>query len=92
MFILHRLVRIGSSFAITYQREKVRGSKAASKDWKGNMDENLDSLVIEHSNNGFVSSQTLAMAMRGSWRLAQNQVMEREIFSVLWEEEYAKKL
>lgn len=72
------------------QREKVRESKAVSKDWKDNMDADLDRLFIEHPNNEFVSSQ--ALAMRGSWRLAQNQVMEREIFSVLCEEEYAKKL
>lgn len=72
------------------QREKVRESKAASQNWIDNMDADLEELFIEHPNSEFVSSQTLAM--RGSWRLAQNKVMEREIFSVLGEEEYAKKL
>lgn len=72
------------------QREKVKESKMTSKDWKDNMDADLDRLFIERPNNEFVSSQ--ALAMRGSWRLAQNQVMERETFSVLREEEYTKKL
>lgn len=72
------------------QREKDKESKATSKDWKDNMDADLDRLFIECPNNEFVSSQVLAM--RGSWRLAQNQVMERETFSVLREKEYIKKL
>lgn len=72
------------------QREKVRESKVASKDWHDNVDADLHGLLIEHPNNEFVSSQVLAM--RGSWRLAQNQVMEKEIFSILREDEYSKKL
>lgn len=72
------------------QREKVKENRAASKDWKDNIDADLDSLFIERPNNEFISSQLLAM--RGSWRLAQNQLMDKEIFSVLREEEYTKKL
>lgn len=72
------------------QKEKPSETKATSKDWKDNMDADLDGLFIECPNNEFVSSR--ALAMRGSWRLAQNQVMESEIFSVLREREYAKKL
>lgn len=72
------------------QREKVRETKAVSKDWKDNMDVDFDRLSIERPNHEVVSLQVLSR--RGSWRLAQNQVMEGEAFRVLREEEYAKKL
>lgn len=72
------------------KREKASEDKVLSKDWKDNIDADLDELDIECPNDGFVSSQ--ALAMRGSWRLARDRVMEKEIFSALLKEEYAKKL
>ncbi len=72
------------------QRKKARESEMAFKDWKDNMDTDLGGLFIENPNSEFVSSKVLAI--RGSWRLAQNQVMERENFNILRDEEYTKKL
>lgn len=72
------------------RKEVLRGNKVVSKDWKDNVDTDMDKLSMEHTNDEFVSSQVLAM--RGSWRLAQNQVMSTQAFSVLRTEEYAKRL
>ncbi len=72
------------------RKEVLRENKIVSKDWKDNVDSDMDKLSIEHTNDEFVSSQVLAM--RGSWRLAQNQVMGTQAFSLLRTEEYVKML
>lgn len=71
-------------------KETLRENKAVSKDWKDNVDTDLDKFSMEHTNDEFVSSQVLAM--RGSWRLAQNHVMGGQTFRVLRSEEYSKML
>lgn len=72
------------------KKEVSRENKVVSKDWKDNVDTDMDKLSMEQTNDEFVSSQILAM--RGSWRLAQNQVMGKSTFSVLRTEEYEKML
>lgn len=71
-------------------KETLRENKAVSKDWKDNIDTDMDKLSMEHTDNEFVSSRVLAM--RGSWRLAQNQVMDTKNFSVSSSKEYSKML
>lgn len=72
------------------KKNVIRESKAISKDWTDNIDTDMDKLSMEHTNGEFVASQTLAM--RGSWRLAQNQVMGKQTFHMLLADEYSKKL
>lgn len=72
------------------KKEVTIGNKEVSKDWKENMDTDLDELSMEHANGEFVPSRSLAM--RGSWRLAQNQVMEIRTFDTIRAEEYSKML
>lgn len=72
------------------KKEVLRENKAVSKDWKDNIDTDMDKLSMEHTNDELVSSQVLAM--RGSWRLAQNQVMGARTFSMLRAEEYTRRL
>ena len=72
------------------KKRLLKDNTAVSKDWKDNVDTDMDKLSMEYTDDEFVSSQ--ALAMRGSWRLAQNQVMGGKAFSVLRAEEYAKML
>lgn len=72
------------------KKEVLRENKAVSKEWKDNVDTDMDKFMMEHTNDEFVSSK--ALAMRGSWRLAQNQIMGAQTFSVLRTDEYAKML
>ena len=72
------------------KKDVLRESNIVFRDWKDNVDADMDKLTMEDTNDEFVSSQTLAM--RGSWRLAQNQVMGKQAFSSLRTEEYAKML
>ena len=72
------------------KREIITGNKEVFKDWKENMDKDLDELSMEHASGKFVSSRSLAM--RGSWRVAQNQVMEIPMFDAIKAEEYRKML
>lgn len=55
-----------------------------------NVDVDLERLSMECVGDDFVSSQRLAM--RGSWRLAQNQMIGLENFNNLKNEEYRKML
>ena len=72
------------------KKEIERGNKSFSRDWTEDVDADMDELSMEHIDNDFVSSRTLAM--RGSWRLAQNQVMGVKTFNQLRQEEFSKKL
>lgn len=63
---------------------------AVSKDWEDYIDEDIYGLSMEDTDNEFVRLQVLAM--RGSWRLARDQVMGRGMFHILREQEYAKML
>lgn len=72
------------------KKETARSEKAFSRQWMESVDIDMDQLSMEYVENGFVSSQ--ALAMRGSWRLAQNQVMGAKTFNQLRQEEYSKKL
>jgi hypothetical protein len=71
------------------QRE-IRKNHMVSDDWKDSIDIDMDYLSMEHASNEFVHSQSLAM--RGSWRLAQDQVMGEQSFRMLATEEYTKML
>lgn len=72
------------------KREVIIENKEVSKDWKDNIDTDIDELFMEHANGDFVSSRSLAM--RGSWRLAQNQVIGIQTFEAMRAEEYGKML
>lgn len=72
------------------KKEIKRGDKSFSRKWTESVDVDMDELSMEHIDNDFVPSQ--ALAMRGSWRLAQNQVMGVKTFNQLSREEYGKKL
>lgn len=71
-------------------KEIERGDKSFERKWTESVDIGMDELSMEHIDEDFVPSQ--ALAMRGSWRLAQNQVMGAKTFSQLRQEEYSKKL
>ncbi len=72
------------------KKEVVLEHKKISKDWEDNIDTDLDGLSMEYANGEFVSSQSLAM--RGSWRLAQDQVMGNQTFDKMRTEEYGRML
>ena len=72
------------------KKEIERGDKSFSRKWTESGDVDMDELSMEYIDNDFVASQ--ALAMRGSWRLAQSQVMGVKTFSQLRQEEYSKKL
>lgn len=72
------------------QKAKTKTTGALSKKWEDNIEADMDRVSIEHSDSGFVSSRGLAM--RGSWRIAQNQAMTGGAFSVLRDAEYSKRL
>lgn len=72
------------------KKEFLRKDEILSKDWTDVVDTDMDKLSMEHTDDEFASSQVLAM--RGSWRLAQNKVMSSQSFSTLRKEEYAKML
>ena len=72
------------------KKEIERSDKSFSRKWTESVDVDMDELSMEHIDNDFVPSQVLAM--RGSWRLAQNQVMGVKTFNQLRQEEYSKKL
>lgn len=72
------------------EKRKKTEKEIVFKDWKDHVDTDLEELFIEDASGEFISTQILAM--RGSRRLAQNQVMEREVFHMLREAEYARKL
>ncbi len=54
------------------------------------IDMDMDSLIIESVPDELIPTQRLAM--RGSWRLAQNQIMNNTTFSMLKKDEYNKFL
>lgn len=72
------------------KKEVIIENTKVSKDWRDNMDTDMSKLSMEYANGEFISSQSLAM--RGSWRLAQNQVIGIQTFDVMREEEYGKML
>ena len=67
-----------------------RGDRIFGQKWTESVDVDMDELSMEYIDHDFVHAQTLAM--RGSWRLAQNQVMGLKTFSQLKQEEYSKKM
>lgn len=72
------------------KKEAKVENKEFAKTWEDSMDMDFDELSMECVNNEFVSSQSLAM--RGSWRLAQNQVIGTRTFDEIRKEEYRKML
>ena len=77
---------------IIYRKSKNNiinnGNVSIHEDAESCSDISLKNLSIEELD--FVSSVDLAA--RGSWRLAQNNVMSYETFKALRDEEYAKRL
>lgn len=71
-------------------RKKYAAYEMVSMDWEDHINHDMDSLSVEDSDDQFVRLQVLAM--RGSWRLAKNQVMSRQMFHILRAQEYAKML
>lgn len=61
-----------------------------AKEWSDNIDRDIDILDVETSTSSIVPTTTLAM--RGSWRLAQDLVMDKSDFAELSEYEYNKVL
>ena len=60
------------------------------KEWEESIDIDVPNLSMEQSNGEFVSS--VSLSRRGSWRVAQNQVMGLETFEKLRSIEYSKML
>lgn len=60
------------------------------KKWTDSIDTDIDVLNIESVKTDFVP--TTKIAMRGSWRLAQDMVMDSSDFIELRECEYSKSL
>lgn len=61
-----------------------------NKEWEESIDIEVPKLSMEQANSGFVSS--VSLSRRGSWRIAQNQVMGLETFEKLRAIEYSKML
>ena len=72
------------------KKEMEKEIKSFRKEWTESVDIDMDGLSMEQTDGDFVSSRVLAM--RGSWRLAQNQVMGIKTFIRLRQEEYTRKL
>lgn len=72
------------------RKETLIKNKYMSRTWRENVNIDINRLSMEQTEDDFVSSRVLAM--RGSWRLAQNQVMGLKSFNDLKREEYKKKL
>ena len=70
--------------------KNLKENKIVCRDWEDHVDTDMDKLSMEQTDDEFVS--THALAMRGSWRLAQNQVMGRKSFHMLRSQEYNKML
>lgn len=74
-----------------WDKKEARNREAElSKNWMDNMDAELDRCFIEETDSDFVPQQILSR--RGSWRIAQNQILHKEIFASMRAEEYSKKL
>ena len=58
--------------------------------WTDSIDKDMDALRIEYFETEFVP--TTKLEMRGSWRLAQDLVMNESDFAELRECEYSKSL
>lgn len=71
-------------------KDVEQAKKLFAREWIESVDVDMEELSMEHTDDEFVS--TRALAMRGSWRLAKNQVMGMKTFSDLRAEEYCKKL
>lgn len=72
-------------------KEKQRDmSNVGREGWKNNIDVDLERLSTERLKGDYVPSKVLAM--RGSWRLAQEQVLELSSFEELKCIEYGKML
>lgn len=61
-----------------------------SMNWKESVDVDLCKMNMEYIKDDFVNST--ALAMRGSWRLAQENVMGEKTFVELRNDEYSKRL
>ena len=88
--ILFMAVLIGE-----YRFRQLKASKNTNKSfhnekWTDSIDKDMGSLDIEGFEKEFVPITKLAM--RGSWRLAQDLVMSAADFRELRECEYSKKL
>ena len=55
-----------------------------------NIDNDISDLAVEDTGSDMIQSQVLAM--RGSWRLAQNQSLSSKQFEILRKDEYSKML
>lgn len=77
-------------YRLTDRKGMTTIKQALNRAWMESVDIDIDKLSIEQVPFDSVSMQKLAM--RGSWRVAQNQVMGQEHFEMLCKEEYAKKL
>lgn len=78
---------------IRFQRLRVSrndNKKLSIRKWTDSIDRDMDVLGIEGSETEFVPATKLAM--RGSWRLAQDMVMNAGDFVELRECEYSKSL
>lgn len=60
------------------------------RSWNDSIDRDIDALLMEQLDDDFVSSKVLSM--RGSWRLAHNQVMDAKLFESMLIDEYSRKL
>lgn len=74
------------------QLKKLRNTnkKFNIEKWTDSMDKDIDNLSIESFGTELVP--TTKLAMRGSWRLAQDSVMNVSDFTELRECEYSKSL
>lgn len=60
------------------------------QDWRNDIDENIDSLAIESTETEFIP--TTKLEVRGSWRLAQDSMMDIIDFEEIKKNEYNKFL
>jgi hypothetical protein len=91
LIVLSTIIIFGEMKYRYFDKQKgARKDYIASDNWKDSVDIDMDELSMEHTSNEFVYSQSLAM--RGSWRLAQERVMGAQSFRMLSTEEYAKML
>lgn len=72
------------------KKRKKNSAVFITKEWSDNIDRDIDILDVEASTSSIVPTTTLAM--RGSWRLAQDLVMKKSDFAELSACEYNKIL
>lgn len=92
IIVIIGFVILGGELRYRYflKHKQLNMNNILKNDWEENIDVDIERISTEHLKGDYVSSKVLAM--RGSWRLAQERVLELSSFEELRHIEYRKKL